>query len=116
MTARLVETLMERKYIGKAGKKLARHKSEGGMGFRLMKAFNEALVAKQFWTILVNEHSLVAKVFKARYFPNKSVWEASKGYRPSFVWSCIMDAKWIGEEGCVWRIGNGTTVSVFKKQ
>lgn len=86
------------------------------MGFRLMKAFNEALVAKQFWTILVNEHSLVAKVFKARYFPNKSVWEASKGYRPSFVWSCIMDAKWIGEEGCVWRIGNGTTVSVFKKQ
>lgn len=49
----------------------------------------------------------MAQVFKARYFRNKLLLEATKGFRPSYMWSSIMESKWLFEDGCQWRIGNG---------
>ena len=58
--------------------KLCNKKSEGGMGFGFkdLKAFNLALLAKQGWRILKSPNSLLHSVFKAKYFAKASFMDA----------------------------------------
>ena len=58
---------------------MCRAKSNGGMGFQNLQAFNLAMLAKQGWRLLSNPDSLCAKVFKARYFPNGDVLNSKLG-------------------------------------
>lgn len=58
----------ERKMEWVAKEKLCIPKNKRGMGFRDLRAFNLALLAKQGWRIQQNPHSLVHKVFKVKYF------------------------------------------------
>jgi len=44
----------------------------GGMGFRDLRTFNEALLAKQGRRLLTIEDSLAHKIIKAKYFPKTS--------------------------------------------
>ena len=46
--------------------KLTRPKGKGGMGFRDLRLFNQALLAKQAWRLLVYPDSLCAKLMKAK--------------------------------------------------
>ena len=48
-------------------------KEDGGMGFKEIEKFNEALLAKQVWHMMNNPDSLCFKVFKARFFPTCSI-------------------------------------------
>jgi hypothetical protein len=52
---------------------MAYPKTEGGLGFRNFKAFNMAMVAKEGWHIMINPNTLVARIFKARYFPGSFI-------------------------------------------
>ena len=61
----------------------------GGMGFRNLQAFNLAMLAKQGWRLLQHPNSLVAKVYKARYFPFNDVLNSKKGSNPSYAWRSI---------------------------
>ena len=55
---------------------LCKPKALGGMRFKDLEKFNEAMVAKQMWMLLTNHTSLFYKVFQAKYFPNGLVLDA----------------------------------------
>ncbi|MCH81674.1 hypothetical protein A2U01_0002465 [Trifolium medium] len=60
-------------------KKMCKNKTQGGLGFRNTCMFNEALLAKQGWIIATQPESLVAKVYKAKYFAKCHFMEAKNG-------------------------------------
>ena len=66
-------------------KKLCKSKLYGGMRFRNLEAFNLALLAKQGWQILSNPNSLMARVYKAKYFPYDDILNAKFGSNPSYA-------------------------------
>ena len=79
----------------------------GGMGFRNLQAFNLAMLAKQGWRILTNPNSLMARVYKAKYFPHVDVLNSKKGSNPSYAWRSIHNSLEVIRKGTRWRVGNG---------
>lgn len=55
---------------------LYRLKKEGGMRFKDLCKFNDAMLAKQVRRLINNEDSLFYKVLKSKYFPNFTIFEA----------------------------------------
>lgn len=71
--------------------KMCMPKELGGLNFRDLEGFNQALVEKQAWKILQNLNFLVSKILKAKYFNASSVLEAeissqSSYFLKSLVW------------------------------
>lgn len=51
------------------------------------------MLGKQGWRLLTNPNTLVARLFKARYYPNTSFAEAQLGSNHSYVWRSILAAQ-----------------------
>ncbi|CAL1395371.1 unnamed protein product [Linum trigynum] len=92
---------------------LCRSKHDGGLGFRRFEQFNQALLAKIGWRILMEPQSLLAQVYKGKYFPNGSFLEASARSRPSWGWQSILFGRELLAQGLRWQIGNGQTVALL---
>ena len=67
-----------------AWEELCLEKDQGGMGFRLLKDFNLAMLAKQGWNILKKPTSLIARLLKYRYYRNGELLKAKLGHNRSF--------------------------------
>ena len=103
----------EKKIAWLSWEKMCEPKSNGGMGFRQLKQFNLALLAKQGWRLQTKQDSLAYRVLKAKYFPKCEFVEASLGNNPSFSWRSIMAAQNLVREGIQWRVGNGTNIRIW---
>jgi len=106
-------TLQRRKIHWVSSDHLCDSKDDGGLGFREMEAFNDALLAKQVWRLLTEENTLVYRLLKARYFRSGELMTAALGSKPSFTWRSIWGAREMIEHGSRWLIGNGETVRVW---
>ncbi|KAL0373643.1 UNVERIFIED_CONTAM: hypothetical protein Sradi_3280000 [Sesamum radiatum] len=85
----------------------------GGLGLRDLRAFNSAMLAKQFWRLLTNPTSLTARLLQARYYPGLSILDADLGSRPSLTWRSILSTKGIIQAGYRWRIGDGKQARIW---
>lgn len=95
---------------------LCRSKDDGGLGFRDMEAFNEALLAKQFWRLLKRDQSLVSRLFKAKYFPESDIFNATLGPRPSYTWRSIFRVREVIIRGSRWLVGDGRSLNVWQSR
>ena len=107
------QTGEERKIHWKNWGVLTRSKKEGGMGFRDLKDFNLAMLAKQGWRLIQDKDSLLYKCFKARYFPRCTFLEATDVPNSSYVWKSLRAAQPILKKGCCWRVGDGAAIKVM---
>ncbi|XP_057775136.1 uncharacterized mitochondrial protein AtMg00310-like [Salvia miltiorrhiza] len=100
----------ERRIHWKCWKRLCRATNVGGLGFRDLNRFNQALLAKQVWRLAQNDTSLLARSLKARYYPRSDIFLASKAHNPSFAWTSLLVGRKLLEEGMAWRLGDGARI------
>ena len=92
--------------------RLCESNEDGGMGFKEIEKFNEALLAKQMWRMMNNSDTLSYKIFKARFFPNCSILEGNDQKASSYAQKSILSAREVVKKGMVWRIGDSNFVSI----
>ncbi|KAF5472200.1 hypothetical protein F2P56_008937 [Juglans regia] len=93
--------------------KMGTAKGKGGLGFRDLASFNLALLAKQAWRLLQSPHSLIAKIFKEKYFKNTSITEAKLGNAPSLIWRSVWSSLGLLKEGLRWKVGDGAQINIW---
>ncbi|KAL0446258.1 UNVERIFIED_CONTAM: putative mitochondrial protein [Sesamum latifolium] len=85
----------------------------GGLGFRRLKEYNMALLAKQAWRIATEPDLLLHKVLHHRYFPGSNFFAAEPGRLPSFTWRSLLSTKELLVTGLRWKIGDGCSARIF---
>ena len=93
---------------------LCSSKSVGGMGFRNFQHFNNALLAKQVWPFFHQKDILLYRVFKSKFFPNGSIFDAVVPAKCSFAWRSIMQAREVITNGAIWHVGDGLSIKVWE--
>ena len=103
----------ERRIHWMSREKLGIPKDEGGLGLRNFVSFNDALLAKQCWRLILEPNSLGARVLKARYFPDCSFMDAKRWGRASWAWSSLLVGRDVIKMGAHWQIMSGADTRVW---
>ena len=93
-------------------RKLCISKVKGGIGFRNLQAFNFSMLVKQGWRLLENPNSLVARIYRAKYYPHGDVLKAGLGSSPSFTWRSIRQELEVVRKGKRWSVGNRRLIHI----
>lgn len=83
------------------------------MGFINLAAFNMAMLAKQAWRVVSNPLSLVARIYKARYFPYGSFWTAFEHASPSYSWRRLFGTQDLLKQGSCWQVGDAKNILIW---
>ena len=81
--------------------------------FRDLRQFNNALLGKQIWQLHHETDILLHKVFKAKYFPTRTMLNVEINPQSSYNWRSIMQAREVICKGAWWRVGDGSTINIF---
>jgi hypothetical protein len=89
-------------------------KDKGGMGFHDLQKFNQALLARQAWRLLVRPDSLCARIMKAKYYPNGTLLDTSFPQVVSPCWRSIKHGLELLKKGVIWRIRDGKQINIWR--
>jgi hypothetical protein len=93
---------------------MLRPKDYGGVGFRDMRLFNQALLARQAWRLLQYPDSLCALILKAKYYPNGFLLDTVFSGNGSSTWHAIEYGLELLKQGVIWRVGNGAKIRAWR--
>lgn len=93
--------------------KLTLPKNAGGLGFRDLESFNDALLAKLSWRLLKNPNSLLAQILIGKYCKESSFMNALAPSVCSHGWKSILAGKEVLKKGMGWLVGDGSKISLW---
>ena len=79
-----------------------------------MRVFNQALLARQAWRLVIRPKSLCARLLKAKYYRSGSLLDTVFPVNSSPVWKGIEYGLELLKKGVIWRIGNGQMVKIWR--
>jgi hypothetical protein len=94
--------------------KMTKHKSQGGIGFRDMRIFNQALLAKQAWRLIEFPDSLCARLLKSKYYPCGDLTDTIFSQNASPCWQGVVHGLELLKQGIIWRINSRTKVKIWR--
>ncbi|XP_057760086.1 uncharacterized protein LOC130980418 [Arachis stenosperma] len=103
----------ERRMAWISWNQMTRPKREGGLGFKDLRAQNLALLGKQFWRITTKPQSILAQIYREKYYRYGNSMNAEAGNSPSWGWRSMLEGKKVVEKGLNWRVGSGSTIRIF---
>lgn len=104
-----------RKMCWVSWEKLTLPKSAGGLGFREIEQFNDALLAKHAWKLLKNPSSLLGHILLNKYCRDDGLLECSAPSSASHGWRGILVGRDILKKKLGWAIGTGDQVHVWRE-
>lgn len=97
-----------------AWSKMTTSKRDGGLGFRDINNFNDALLAKVSWRILIKPNCLLARILTGKYCKSSSFLDCSVSTTASHGWRGICIGRDLLKTQLGRAIGSGTTTRVWK--
>lgn len=94
-------------------KNLSKAKGKGGLGFRDLQSFNDALLAKLSWRILNKPECLLAKILLGKYCHTSSFLESKVPASTSHGWRGICVGRDLLKTQLGRLIGNGATTDIW---
>ncbi|CAM8902040.1 unnamed protein product [Rhodiola kirilowii] len=100
---------------------LQKKKMEGGLGFRNLRFFNDAILMKICWRIVKFPNLLVSRILLAKYCPDGTIWSARLIPEASHVWRGVMKVMdyfkgaiwWDADRGTIrWKFSSNGAFSV----
>jgi hypothetical protein len=76
--------------------------------------FNQVLLARQAWHLLIKPDSLCASILRARYYPNGRLEDIMFAGHASTSWQAIQYGLELLKKGLVWRVGNGSQIRIWR--
>jgi hypothetical protein len=89
-------------------------KALGGMGFKDLILFNQALLEKQAWHLITCPDNLCARVLRAKYYPRGNLLDTVTAWEASQTWRAIEYGLELLKQGAVWRVGNGNSIRIWR--
>ncbi|CAH9094369.1 unnamed protein product [Cuscuta europaea] len=82
-----------------------------GLGFRKLREFNLAMLAKHGWKLATHSRSLMSRILKYRYFAKTDFLNTQLGSIHSFIWQSILETK--VKNNIIRKVGNGKSIQVW---
>jgi hypothetical protein len=93
---------------------MTKPRSQGGIGFRDLRIFNQALLAKQAWGLIEYPDSLCARLLKAKYFPAGDLLDTAFIQNASPCWQGICHGLDLLKHGMIWRVNSGSKIRIWR--
>ena len=59
---------------------------------------------------------LLYRVFKAKFFPTRSILDAVVPSKCLYAWRSILQAREVIRKGAIWRVGDGQSINVWEQR
>ena len=63
---------------------------------------------------MINPNSLIARIYRAKYFPYSDILGAKLGCNPSYAWRSIYNSLEVINRGIRWRVRNGKMIHIWE--
>lgn len=102
-----------RKLAWVSWQKMTLSRNAGGLGFREIEQFNDALLAKLAWRIIKFPQSLLAQTLTGKYCHSSPFLESAAPSICSHGWRGILAGKEVLLKGLGWVVGSGTSINIW---